>query len=73
MFWSLRFRLWLTYVFIVGVVISVAGAAVVVYLVRNPAEARQEVERLRLVSAIIIQRNDDIALSPSTSSEQRLL
>jgi signal transduction histidine kinase len=71
MFSSLRFRLWLTYVFIVGVVISVAGAAVVVYLVRNPAEARQEVERLRLVSTIIIQRSDEIALFPSTRSEQR--
>jgi len=71
MFSSLRFRLWLTYVFIVGVVISVAGAAVVVYLIRNPAEARQEVERLRLVSTIIIQRSDEIALSPSTRSEQR--
>jgi len=71
MFSSLRFRLWLTYVFIVGVVISVAGAAIVVYLVRNPAEARQEVERLRLVSTIIIQRSDEIALSSSTRSEQR--
>jgi signal transduction histidine kinase len=71
MFSSLRFRLWLTYVFIVGVVISVAGAAVVVYLIRNPAEARQEVERLRLVSTIIIQRSDEIALSPSPRSEQR--
>jgi signal transduction histidine kinase len=71
MFSSLRFRLWLTYVFIVGVVISVAGAAVVVYLIRNPAEARQEIERLRLVSTIIIQRSDEIALSPSTRSEQR--
>ena len=71
MFSSLRFRLWLTYVFIVGVVISVAGAAVVVYLIRNPAEARQEIERLRLVSTIIIQRSDEIAFPPSTRSEQR--
>jgi len=71
MFSSLRFRLWLTYVFIVGVVISVAGAAVVVYLIRNPAEARQEIERLRLVSTIIIQRSDEIPFALSTRSEQR--
>ena len=71
MFSSLRFRLWLTYVFIVGVVISVADAAVVVYLIRNPAEARQEVERLRLVSTIIIQRSDEITFPPSARSEQR--
>ncbi len=71
MFSSLRFRLWLTYVFIVGVVISVAGAAVVVYLIRNPAEARQEIERLRLVSTIIIQRSDEITFPPSARSEQR--
>jgi len=71
MFSSLRFRLWLTYVFIVGVVISVAGAAVVVYLIRNPAEARQEIERLRLVSTIIIQRSDEITFPPSTRFEQR--
>ncbi|MFC2042537.1 sensor histidine kinase [Chloroflexota bacterium] len=71
MFSSLRFRLWLTYVFIVGVVICVAGAAVIVYLISNPAEARQEIERLRLVSTIIMQRSDEITLPPGTRSVQR--
>ncbi len=53
---SLRARLWLSYFLIVGVVVLVSGLALVVYLLRNPAADRREVQRLRLVAGIIVQR-----------------
>ncbi|MBN1145955.1 MAG: HAMP domain-containing histidine kinase [Anaerolineales bacterium] len=56
MFTSLRFRLWLTYALVVGVVIAVSVAAVVVYLLSNPTEDRRELQRLRLVANLIVQR-----------------
>ena len=56
MFSSLRFRLWLTYILVVGVVLTIAGLAVAVFLLRNPAQDRREVQRLRLVSNLVAQR-----------------
>lgn len=53
---SLRFRLWLTYVLVVGVVITIAGLTVAVYLLRNPALDRREIQRLRLLSNLVLQR-----------------
>jgi two-component system OmpR family sensor kinase len=58
MFSSLRSRLWLTYALLVGVVIFIAGMALVVYLVRNPVASRQEYQRLRLVASLLVQRSD---------------
>ena len=70
MFSSLRFRLWLTYALVVGVVLTIAGAAVVFYLLRNPAIDRREVQRLRLVSNLMIQRNQAVsALLRNPNSE----
>jgi signal transduction histidine kinase len=57
MFSSLRFRLWLTYFLVMGVVLTIAGLAVVVFLLRNPAGDRRELLRLRLVSNILLQRS----------------
>lgn len=56
MFASLRFRLWLTYVLVVGLVIIIAGLAVILYLWRNPVNDRREVQRIRLLSAMVVQR-----------------
>jgi hypothetical protein len=56
MFSSLKFRLWLTYILVVGVMLAIAGTAVAVYLLRNPVQDRRELQRLRLVSNIISQR-----------------
>ena len=56
MFTSLRFRLWLTYALVVGVVITIAVVAVVAYLVSNPTEDRRELQRLRLVSNLVVRR-----------------
>lgn len=53
---SLRFRLWLTYLLLVGVVIAITGLALVVYLLRNPAVERRELQRLRLVAQVALQR-----------------
>jgi two-component system OmpR family sensor kinase len=58
MFSSLRSRLWLTYALLVGVVICIAGMALVVYLARNPFASRQEYLRLRLVASLLVQRSD---------------
>ena len=57
MFSSLRFRLWLTYFLVMGVVLTIAGLAVVVFLLRNPTGDRRELLRLRLVSNLLLQRS----------------
>ncbi len=61
MFSSLRFRLWLTYFLVMGVVLTISGLAVVVFLLRNPAGDRRELLRLRLVSNLLLQRSQIFA------------
>lgn len=56
MFTSLRFRLWLTYLFIAGIVIGIAGIVMVIYLIRNPAADRRELQRLRVISGLLENR-----------------
>ncbi len=62
MFTSLRFRLWLTYLLVVGMVVCVAGIAVVVYLYRNPITDRLELQRLRVLSTFLVQRSQAFAV-----------
>jgi len=69
---SLRARLWLSYVLVIGVVILVAGLALIVYLIRNPASDRREILRMRLVSNLIVQRSQEIALPLSGATGARL-
>lgn len=69
---SLRFRLWLTYAVIVFLVIGIALSAVVVYILRNPASDRRELQRLRLVSALVLQRNQIANLSLPDLQSNRL-
>jgi signal transduction histidine kinase len=64
MFNSLRARLWLTYVFLVGVVLVVIGAALVTFLIRYPEEDRLAVQRLGLLSTIIIQQAQNLQNTP---------
>jgi two-component system OmpR family sensor kinase len=66
MFASLRARLWLTYALITGVVLSIVGAALMVYLLRNPYETRLAVQRLRLVSVLLSQRGEALERLPAT-------
>ena len=70
MFSSLRFRLWLTYLLIVGIVIGIVGVALVIYLLRNPYAARLEVQRLRVISALLIQRTDAGSLGAAPTPDQ---
>jgi signal transduction histidine kinase len=56
MFSSLRFRLWLSYVIVVGLVILIATFVIGLYLWRNPLRDRLEMQRLRIVSNLILQR-----------------
>lgn len=72
MFSSLRFRLWLTYVLVAVVVITIAGVAVVVYLWRNPTQDRREVQRLRLVSQLMLQRSQILNLPQGLFAATRL-
>jgi two-component system OmpR family sensor kinase len=67
MFSSLRFRLWLTYVFLVGIVIVIAGTTVVVYIFRNPASDRRELQRLRVITGFLMQRSAVFDLLPNGS------
>ena len=69
---SLRLRLWLTYALIVGVVIFTALFAVVVYLLRNPGDARLELQRLHLVSRLVLQRGQALELRPDGQLAPRL-
>jgi len=72
MFSTLRFRLWLTYVLIVGIVIFIAGLAFTIYILRNPAVDRREQQRLRLVSNLILQRSQIFNLPPGSFKSDRI-
>jgi two-component system OmpR family sensor kinase len=67
MFASLRSRLWLTYLLIIGVVLIIVGLAFVLFLFRNPPATRLKYEELNLLAAVILQRED---LLSSTSPQQ---
>jgi signal transduction histidine kinase len=69
MFSSLSFRLWLTYVLVVGVVIIIAGSAITIYLIRNPSGDRLEMQRLRLLSNIMLQRGQLLNLAQDSFSQ----
>jgi hypothetical protein len=72
MFTSLRFRLWLTYAMVAGVVITIAGAALVLYLLRFPASDRRELLRQRLIANLVVQRSQMLNLPPDAITSTRL-
>ncbi len=72
MFASLRFRLWLTYALVAGVVVIIACAALVVYLLRFPASDRKELLRQRLIANLVVQRSQLLNLQPDIVSTARL-
>ena len=57
MFSSLRFRLWLTYLLVVGLIVLITGTALAVFLYRNPPTDRRELIRLRLVATMAEKRS----------------
>ena len=60
MFNSLRTRLWLTYIILIGVLLFTLIMTITIYLIRNPYEIRQDVQRLKLISALLVQRSNSI-------------
>ena len=72
MFASLRFRLWLTYALIVGVVIGIAGLTVFVYLWRNPINDRREYQRVRFLSTLVVERNTILNLPEGARNSKKL-
>jgi len=55
MFTSLRTRLWLTYAVIIILILSILGAGIFVYIIRNPLIDRQALARLD-AAKLLIQR-----------------
>ena len=53
MFTSLRFRLWLSYAFVVTVSLLIVALVVLVFLIRNPLLSRQTQQQLRSVQSMI--------------------
>ncbi len=67
MFTSLRSRLLLTYVLVIGVVLCVAGTALIVYILQNPAIDRLLYVRLDQAAENVLQQE-----MPALSSQQTL-
>ncbi len=57
MFNSLRSRLWLTYALLAGGILCIVAAGLVVFILRNPSQARQAYQRVQVI-AIGIQNRD---------------
>ncbi len=60
MFSSLRSRLLLTYVVVIGVVLCVVGAVTLAYLARNPSQTMQARVKLQNAADAITQRTDTL-------------
>jgi len=61
MFSSIRGRLWLTYAFLIGIVLAIVAATLVLFLIRNPYETRMAAQRLKLISTVVFQRAETIS------------
>jgi signal transduction histidine kinase len=53
MFTSLRFRLWLSYAFVIAIALSIVLMVLLTFLIRNPLRSRQVQERLRTTQSLI--------------------
>ncbi len=67
MFTSLRSRLWLTYALLAGGVLCIIAAGLVLFILRNPSQARQSYQRLQVIATLI--QNRDIALENATPAQ----
>lgn len=61
MFTTLQSRLWLTYILLVGVVLTIIFIGLVVYLVRSPFTDRQALLRLQLLNSEIVSEREKFA------------
>jgi signal transduction histidine kinase len=55
MFTSLRSRLWLSYVLVITIALSIVATVLLVYLIRNPVLSRQVQQQLTAVKNIILE------------------
>jgi two-component system OmpR family sensor kinase len=69
---SLRFRLWLTYMLVVGVVLTIIATGFFVFLVQNPGVDRSELQRLRLSANLIARRSPILDVGLDQVSPERL-
>ena len=73
MFSSIRTRLWFTYAIIIGVVLLTLFAAILVYLIRNPFVLRQDIQRLKIITTLVVQRGSDISVMDSSEIENAVI
>lgn len=59
MFSSLRSRLLLTYIIVIGVALGVVAVVTLIYLSRNPAQVAQARIQLQAAAAVIVRRSQD--------------
>ena len=64
MFNSLRSRLWLTYLVLIGVVLVVMALVLLLYIIRNPRIDRQALERLDIAANVISRQIRENPLGP---------
>ena len=74
MFNSLRSRLWLTYLVLIGVVLVVMALVLLLYIIRNPRIDRQALERLDLAANVISRqvRENQLRLGEGEGNFPRL-
>jgi len=53
MFSSLRSRLWLSYALLIVTALGIVAVVLVLYLIRNPLQYRQTIDRLRAVETVV--------------------
>jgi two-component system OmpR family sensor kinase len=73
MFASIRTRLWFTYAIIIGVVLLTLFTAILIYLIRNPFVLRQDVQRLKIITTLVVQRSSDISVMDTSEIEDAVL
>jgi len=79
MFKSLRSRLWLSYAFVVAIALSIVAFVLLVYLVRNPINARQAEQEMATVKSLILEnhqkylKNLDLLTEISRSNNVRVI
>src|SRR5215204_5107548 len=64
MFTSLRSRLWLSYVFVIAVALTIVALVLLAFLIRNPVLSRQTQQQLKAVQNLIIADPKGILSDP---------
>ena len=73
MFSSLRFRLWLSYAFLITLALSVMMLAILGFLLRNPLIYRQTLSKLKTVETFVLTRAKEVDAGRSPDEIETLL